>query len=379
MPLRRRRPLVSSGALALLQLTTVSSLLFTTRRSSSSSPPPLRRSTVASAASVASTAVASTAARELSAAELAALKADSFVVIPSFCDGATAAALRSDALTLQRLSLCEDAVVTGGGALNRKRICQHSWLHNNAGSTPFEPVLPAAPQKRRGAALRRWLRIPPWAWAAVRGDRRRGRDSRVYLDSLVARLEGQLEGVSQFSDNMAYDEAQARCYALESELAYLFYEAGGLFGQHFDTPGHRMFRDEGGDEGEDEGRYEGQTTGEREEEWEEEEEEEEEEVAHRRSFSFVLYLNEGWDERDGGQLEISPSISAAEQRRRSARNAEPGKGGLWVDDEGATRVLPEAGTLVLFRSEAIPHRVAETRRERQAVVGWLHGSIDAYF
>jgi len=309
-------------------------------------------------------------ARALTATELTTLKEGSFVVIPSFVSGATAAALRTDALTLQRLSLSQDAVVAGGGMMNQNRVCQHSWLQNNDGQTPFEPAA------SEDSTLRRWLRIPPWAWGTVRSDRQRGRASRVYLDSLVATLEAQLSRVSQFSDNLACDEAGACCYSLESELAYLFYEVGGFFGQHFDTPGHRMLHDvaaPGDDDYDDDDAVE---RGGREEE-EEGGEEGEDEVGHRRSFSFVLYLNEGWDERDGGQLEISPQISVAEQRRRSSRDAEPGRGS-WVEDEGMTTVFPEAGTLVLFRSEAIPHRVVETRKRREAVVGWLHGPIDAY-
>ena len=44
-----------------------------------------------------------------------------------------------------------------------------------------------------------------------------------------------------------------------------------------------------------------------------------------------------------------------------------------------TSVEPESGTLVVFRSEAVPHEVLETKRARQAVVGWIHGSIDSYY
>ena len=65
------------------------------------------------------------------------------------------------------------------------------------------------------------------------------------------------------------------------------------------------------------------------------------------------------------------------QRRRSSEEAD-GRG-TWIEDDGLTSVEPESGTLVVFRSEAVPHEVLETRRARQAVVGWIHGSIDSYY
>ena len=276
-------------------------------------------------------------ARKLSGDELTALKRDSFVVVRSYASHAVAKSLRDDALTLRRLSIPRDAAVMGGNTQNQGRSCQHAWLQNNDGRTAFQPASP-----RKGFA-RRWLAIAPWAWGRVLFARNRGRLSRCYLDSLVATLELQLSVVSAFGgEEREFDRANIT--ARESELAYLYYSPGGFYAQHFDTPGHRVL-------------------------------DEEDPAAHRRAFSFVLYLNRDWAPVDGGQLRISRQISPEEQRRRSSPSADCR--GSWVDDDGTTSVNPESGTLVLFRSEAIPHEVVETHRAREAVVGWLHGSISA--
>jgi SM-20-related protein len=66
-----------------------------------------------------------------------------------------------------------------------------------------------------------------------------------------------------------------------------------------------------------------------------------------RVISAVLYLNEGWDPTEGGQLRLYPDASDA------------------ID------VQPEAGTLVLFRSADLPHEVLPARRERWSVAGWF--------
>lgn len=68
----------------------------------------------------------------------------------------------------------------------------------------------------------------------------------------------------------------------------------------------------------------------------------------QRVLSTVCYLNdEDWQAADGGQLLMFP----------------PG--------ERAVPVLPLAGTLVLFRSELIPHEVLAATRQRLSIAGWL--------
>jgi len=87
----------------------------------------------------------------------------------------------------------------------------------------------------------------------------------------------------------------------------------------------------------------------------------------RRAVSFLVYLNEGWKSTDGGALRIYGSRENEQERH--------------VD------VQPEAGTLVMFRSDTVAHEVLTTHRRRQCIVGWFlitrerrrsgsHGSMD---
>lgn len=64
-----------------------------------------------------------------------------------------------------------------------------------------------------------------------------------------------------------------------------------------------------------------------------------------RKISFVLYLNEDWDPKDGGFLR------------------------MFVNE--TIDVIPEAGRLALFRSDVVEHEVVETRRERISITGWM--------
>ncbi len=66
-----------------------------------------------------------------------------------------------------------------------------------------------------------------------------------------------------------------------------------------------------------------------------------------RVVSLVSYLNQGWQPDQGGELVLYPE------------DAEP------------IQVTPEAGTLVLFLSEEIPHEVLTTMRTRSGFAGWF--------
>lgn len=70
-----------------------------------------------------------------------------------------------------------------------------------------------------------------------------------------------------------------------------------------------------------------------------------------RKFSFILYLNDGWTEADGGQLRLFLP--------------QPGGG------EKAIDILPSGGRLVCFPSDRIEHEVLAARRERFSLTGWL--------
>lgn len=66
----------------------------------------------------------------------------------------------------------------------------------------------------------------------------------------------------------------------------------------------------------------------------------------KRTVSVVFFFNSDWElPRDGGglRLEVEPPVT----------------------------VSPEAGTLVCFLSDRIPHEVLETKRERLSFAGWL--------
>ncbi len=66
-----------------------------------------------------------------------------------------------------------------------------------------------------------------------------------------------------------------------------------------------------------------------------------------RVVSLVLYLNEAWRPRDGGELR------------------------LHLDARTRRDVAPHAGTLVAFLSDRFEHEVLPARRERLSLAGWL--------
>ena len=68
-----------------------------------------------------------------------------------------------------------------------------------------------------------------------------------------------------------------------------------------------------------------------------------------RVVSIVTYLNSGWLPEQGGELVIYPPDG----------------------HESTLSVSPEAGTLVVFLSEDIPHEVRPCTRTRIAVSGWF--------
>lgn len=68
----------------------------------------------------------------------------------------------------------------------------------------------------------------------------------------------------------------------------------------------------------------------------------------QRVISSVCYLNAaGWPAEAGGALMLYPA------------------------GEPAIRVVPEAGTLVLFRSDDLPHEVLPANRQRLSIAGWM--------
>jgi SM-20-related protein len=65
-----------------------------------------------------------------------------------------------------------------------------------------------------------------------------------------------------------------------------------------------------------------------------------------RKLSIICYLNDDWNESDGGQLRIYLS-------------------------EGVLDILPVSGRLVCFRSDKIEHEVLPASRDRLSITGWI--------
>lgn len=68
-----------------------------------------------------------------------------------------------------------------------------------------------------------------------------------------------------------------------------------------------------------------------------------------RKFSLITYLNDDWEESDGGQLHI-------------------------YKDEAVEYISPQSQTAVLFKSDETEHEVAITNRSRMSISGWLKHS-----
>jgi SM-20-related protein len=69
-----------------------------------------------------------------------------------------------------------------------------------------------------------------------------------------------------------------------------------------------------------------------------------------RKMTFIIYLNENWDEGHGGELNI---YSPQEETKLLAQ------------------VQPRIGTFVLFRSEMFPHQVQKSHQARMSLTGWF--------
>ena len=67
---------------------------------------------------------------------------------------------------------------------------------------------------------------------------------------------------------------------------------------------------------------------------------------NNRIFSAILYLNENWQESDGGQLRVYNETSHED-------------------------LAPLFGRFVCFRSDVVEHEVLPTNRTRFSVTGWL--------
>mmetsp|Transcript_9008 Transcript_9008/g.17985 ORF Transcript_9008/g.17985 Transcript_9008/m.17985 type:complete len:317 (-) Transcript_9008:1507-2457(-) len=188
-----------------------------------------------------------------------------------------------------------------------------------------------------------------------------------YISELVTTIEDEVDGTSPLSRNRHETAAAAAAgesdaidqiiHRQETEAAYLYYNEGGYYDWHFDTP-HILKSRKSEDTG-----------------------------YHRRAFSFLLYLGghendaEPWNvEEDGGELRVYPRLSLEDQRIRINGTLKDIEGHVG-DPTGRTDytdITPQEGTLVIFKSEAICHQVLKTNRKRLVVVGWIHGDLNEY-
>ena len=65
-----------------------------------------------------------------------------------------------------------------------------------------------------------------------------------------------------------------------------------------------------------------------------------------RQYSMISYLNNNWQELDGGQLLIH-------------------------QEDGNRSISPTQGKTVLFKSDELLHEVLVTNQRRMSVTGWL--------
>ncbi|KAL7519944.1 hypothetical protein ACHAWX_004698 [Stephanocyclus meneghinianus] len=136
-----------------------------------------------------------------------------------------------------------------------------------------------------------------------------------------------LDGLCDSLSGICSKESEARLDNSLTELLYVYYPSGGFYRRHRDSIPNS--------------------------------------ASVLRKYSLLLYLNkEGWTpQTDAGQLRIHLD---------GGGDAVPdGVKPNFVD------VDPLGGTLVLFKSELIPHEVLDTNSERFALVGWYNRAVTA--
>ena len=149
-------------------------------------------------------------------------------------------------------------------------------------------------------------------------------------DSVRDRSSGLYDILDNLCDNLVdlcWKESEAKLDKSLTELLYAYYPTGGFYRRHRDAIPNS--------------------------------------ASVLRKYSLLLYLNrDGWSpEIDAGQLRIHLDGGGDEL----PANTEPN----FID------VDPLGGTLVLFKSEIIPHEVLNTNSERFALVGWYNRAVTA--
>ena len=155
-----------------------------------------------------------------------------------------------------------------------------------------------------------------------------GNDSRPQLYSVLEHMRSDLSANAILDQNDGNGELIKAAAALDaslSELLYAYYPMGGFYRRHTDA----VFGS----------------------------------ASVLRSYSFLIYLNNEWTEADGGCLRLH--LDSGIGKDFLPEGEEPN----YVD------VDPKGGTLVLFRSEQVPHEVLDTKAERMAIVGWYNRPV----
>lgn len=136
-----------------------------------------------------------------------------------------------------------------------------------------------------------------------------------------------LDGLCVSLADLCSKESEARIDNSLTELLYVYYPSGGFYRRHRDAIPNS--------------------------------------ASVLRKYSLLLYLNkEGWSpQTDAGQLRIHLDGGGDELPDGIKPN--------FID------VDPFGGTLVLFKSELIPHEVLDTNSERFALVGWYNRAVTA--
>ena len=219
----------------------------------------------------------------LSPAALTDLSCAGFCVVPGWLSAAAAQAVLTDAMSCEAAGLPRRAGVgstrSGATAVRNDEVTRRSSM------------LPLYPPPRQSAGLV---------------------DVRLALMEAVRSLGAELEAQAQWLPALA---------PFRTELAYLYYPAGGLYLRHMDVPSARGGFNPLGRSEADGGSFSGAAT--------------------RREVSMLLYLEPSWVPARGGELRIF----------------ERGEG----DVETHVDVAPEAGTLACAlcgTSEAAPTRSA---------------------
>lgn len=273
----------------------------------------------------------------LSASDLQCLADNGFAIVPEFLEESLVSSLREDALNLHSLDLFQCADIGGvqgqGQGEEGEGVVQAKDSTNVISNENKDEGLDAYRDSIRhsetcfiGQFNNSDSSASP---SSVLYPSLPESQARMKLHTILDKLREDLEMplLSQYgectSDALELDRQM-------TELLYIYYPNGGYYKKHVDA--------------------------------------EKESESDIRQYSFLLYLNQDWNTEDwGGQLRLYFDDENKEKERVGCSAL-----ANYVDVE------PHNGTLVLFRSNQIPHEVLDTMKERVAVVGWFLSSQEAF-